>query len=759
MDVSFAGKPCIDASFSLEPGFSPSTGSITLSKRETPDSLFTGENGPYALRMADEKSSIVIQELYVKEIEPDEGPDGSAIYRISIQDRRWRWKHKYICGEFNTLTKDKKSVEPFSRKQTQDLINDLCFALGEFPEGISSVGVGADSSGIPRFTNIKWDFDNPAQELEKIFKELGYVLSLASNSTLKVYRKGVGSHVVQQNRLINNKKGKKDWEKPDKVIIAGGRNIRKVTIENLVAVVKSDGTISGTKEDDLVDVATAIESWGLNEIKCRQAAAKFLENRDAYDVVEKLRVSDEVSSEDATAADPVAAAAERAAKVQKRRKIMQECFLKWYRLPRARYPTQRFSRLSDTTTNFFRLPILKEIPEFFKANESSADTLMYSRKPIVEVKIQQKKMLPIGEASNYAGITALVDRNANQPIQQYRNPSLYSRLMIEDSDIVSLDYENGVVKFKEPIGKWIRNLDGSILGSTFEIPASLLQFPEAQNIDLLRLGNGFVNLTFAHEDHFVEYKNLFPYTEDSYFYVYPNDNNEQPTLTKKFTAKVIKRPELRLFIDGNTKLNLEELNKQAKLIAEEYFNNFFPPTATEYVYAGFIEARPDGKVTSVNYSFTDSGGLTEVKESDLTTTSKLVFGSPPRFYGGRSGNKGSAFRTSSILGNRSAGKTEELEKRVYELEREIKRLGGPPPSGGAPSFGLINTSMGAYIPLADSENKRLHTIFCRIVSYDTTTGAYTIDRVGPAIGPTWNSTQEGWEMGGGSGKFLEWTPA
>lgn len=107
-------------------------------------------------------------------------------WRMTLYDRRWRWKRGEISGKYNQLKPD-GTIDSATEKTNQELA-ELCLdALGE---------TGYDVSAIPTTfkTAVSWDASNPAQALQEVCSAAGceVTLQLDATNSVSIVANGTG---------------------------------------------------------------------------------------------------------------------------------------------------------------------------------------------------------------------------------------------------------------------------------------------------------------------------------------------------------------------------------------------------------------------------------------------------------------------------------------------------------------------------------------------------------------------------------------
>lgn len=180
--VRFPGIQQIkEADFTLSHGISPGSCSVALAPQagfvaETGTLLFTFGGAP-VVSFADCK---IDSASYQR--------DGSGrVVRLSILDRRWKWREGEISGSYNTRNA-KGEIEP-DRERTPKQLAQLCLEAMHEP--------AFDLSQLPDDDRpeVQWDIENPAQALDRLVNELGCRVVPRLDGSVLIARAGVGAEL------------------------------------------------------------------------------------------------------------------------------------------------------------------------------------------------------------------------------------------------------------------------------------------------------------------------------------------------------------------------------------------------------------------------------------------------------------------------------------------------------------------------------------------------------------------------------------
>lgn len=112
-----------------------------------------------------------------------------------IYDRRWRWaKGAPVTGAYNVRKPD-GTIDSVTQKTLAELTTLLFTAMGET----------VDVSGITstEYPMVVYDRANPSDQLAELLDARGYVVSLMSDNTVKVFARGTGTALPDNEDLIS----------------------------------------------------------------------------------------------------------------------------------------------------------------------------------------------------------------------------------------------------------------------------------------------------------------------------------------------------------------------------------------------------------------------------------------------------------------------------------------------------------------------------------------------------------------------------
>lgn len=114
---------------------------------------------------------------------------------FEIKDRRWLWEKSNITRAWNVVAKD-GSIVTATQRTLRQIVSDIFAAMGELSPDLSAIV----SDEKPE---IIADHDACVDLLEEILYQRGYVISLQSDDTVKVYVRGRGTPLPANGDVVN----------------------------------------------------------------------------------------------------------------------------------------------------------------------------------------------------------------------------------------------------------------------------------------------------------------------------------------------------------------------------------------------------------------------------------------------------------------------------------------------------------------------------------------------------------------------------
>lgn len=173
----FGGQPAEGGGqFTLQAGITPSVAQLRFLLRQPLNQI--GD-----MVLTDNQQSRRYRNCRITRSFVPEGGGGPRYREVTIQDRRWRWSDRQfaVYGQYNSTV----GREVVLRRNTRDLLILCLEALGETGYDVSQVPTGF-------YPVVDWDASNPAAEMESLCQELGLLVVLRQNDTIRIVRDGVG---------------------------------------------------------------------------------------------------------------------------------------------------------------------------------------------------------------------------------------------------------------------------------------------------------------------------------------------------------------------------------------------------------------------------------------------------------------------------------------------------------------------------------------------------------------------------------------
>lgn len=211
--ASFPGvQQVISFVMTYSQGISPSTCILEL----TPQENFLAADGTLSLQH--EGNTIDFKDCHISDCAYSR--DGSGrIWRLSIQDRRWKWEFglkNVISGIYNSIQPSDGKIDVKTEKTPKELAEICLKAMGE---------EGYDIGQMPNETRpeINWDGEYPAQALAQLCDQVGCRVILDyTDDKVKIVRPGEGADLPEGGVPIVDDSGTVDPpELPDKLVVRG----------------------------------------------------------------------------------------------------------------------------------------------------------------------------------------------------------------------------------------------------------------------------------------------------------------------------------------------------------------------------------------------------------------------------------------------------------------------------------------------------------------------------------------------------------
>jgi hypothetical protein len=230
--ASFPGlEQLIDASISLSHGISPSVATLTI----VPQIGLVTEIGTLTLAFGD--TVLEFPDCRVEHSSFERTAAG-GVWRLSLVDRRWRWRFGQISGTYN-VRRDNSTLQQgendtIDTQRTPQQLATLCLeAMEETDFDVS------DLPTEPR-PSVEWDYDVPAVALAALCDQLGCRVVLGLDNRVAIRRVGVGASLdalqaIEAGMIVNPP------PRPDAIAVVCGANRYQVDFP-LEAVALAEAT-------------------------------------------------------------------------------------------------------------------------------------------------------------------------------------------------------------------------------------------------------------------------------------------------------------------------------------------------------------------------------------------------------------------------------------------------------------------------------------------------------------------------------------
>jgi hypothetical protein len=211
----------ISASITLQNGIEPSTAELVFAPQ--PD--FSTESG--TLTFAMNGTSVVFPDCKVDRGSVERNARGE-VCRLSLLDRRWKWRFGQISGKYNVRREDATIQNGGSgggpvadtERTPRELAALYLDAMGES---------GYDVSELANETrpSVDHEYDNPADALARLCESLGCRIVLRLDNTVRIVRAGAGGE-LPQGFLLEDSPAVNLPEKPERIAVVCGPSLFQV---------------------------------------------------------------------------------------------------------------------------------------------------------------------------------------------------------------------------------------------------------------------------------------------------------------------------------------------------------------------------------------------------------------------------------------------------------------------------------------------------------------------------------------------------
>jgi len=257
--IEFAGiKYPISGDFTFTTGISPSMATITCA----PQNTIVWKVGPMVVSYGTMR--ITFPDCTADKIAVERASDGSEIWRVTILDRRWKWREcGTISGYYNVRRGSEKIVED-TEKTPQELAKMCLKAMGETRYDVSVL------PELPR-PEIEWDYELPANALAALCDQFGCRVVLQLNNVVKIVKAGVGNHLPIDALATAGGVAPDPPERPDSLVFVAAPNRYQLDL-TLEAVGQDieDGQLAVKRINELsyIPIVNGQKTWEALDSNC-----------------------------------------------------------------------------------------------------------------------------------------------------------------------------------------------------------------------------------------------------------------------------------------------------------------------------------------------------------------------------------------------------------------------------------------------------------------------------------------------------------
>jgi hypothetical protein len=138
-------------------------------------------------------------------------------WAVQIKDRRWRWQHGSLTGQYNVRLGD-GTVQQASRKSAAELAGIILDALGE---------VGYDVSRVPQnvYPPANWLGISPALALQELCDYVACEVVLGLDNRVTIWPAGVGADAGDSDAMRHQRFRLKPRRVPQRILLVGGPDV------------------------------------------------------------------------------------------------------------------------------------------------------------------------------------------------------------------------------------------------------------------------------------------------------------------------------------------------------------------------------------------------------------------------------------------------------------------------------------------------------------------------------------------------------
>lgn len=181
-------------------------------------------------------TTLVWPDCRVQDVEQLTDDTGATTWRLSIADRRWRWKNATAISGYYNVRRSAVDLLAGTERTPRKLASMLLDAMGE---------KNYDVSQLPDDTRpeVTWDASNAAEELARLVEGLGcrLIVSLKTNR-VRIVKAGVGAQLPRP-YAMEASLGLDPPDPPGKLLFYGGRTEFQVDFRLAPVGRDVDGTV------------------------------------------------------------------------------------------------------------------------------------------------------------------------------------------------------------------------------------------------------------------------------------------------------------------------------------------------------------------------------------------------------------------------------------------------------------------------------------------------------------------------------------
>lgn len=168
----------------------------------------------------------------------EQSSDGRHIWRVTILDRRYRWRYGEISGRHNVRTKNGSDIMPHTLKRPSELAKLCAEAMREKDYDVSSLEA-FDEIDWPE---IDWNLANPAEALQSLCERYSR-RAVFRNNKVVVCVVGAGKELDTKTGYVQNSLTYDPPEGPGKIVLVCGVSLVQADLPIVPVALDQDGQI------------------------------------------------------------------------------------------------------------------------------------------------------------------------------------------------------------------------------------------------------------------------------------------------------------------------------------------------------------------------------------------------------------------------------------------------------------------------------------------------------------------------------------